>query len=139
MKLKRQIQGNKIRYVNKTHNDTSIRQDFKNLLNQKKVYTVKNINFKSLKNLFALKKETKEKQMKILERKLLDGKTTTLKHSCKNDKAMKELKSFPLNLVLSVSLKKPHDNLICFLKSTHFTLILLIFGSVYLEEFFFHI
>ena len=77
--------------------------------------------------------------MKILERKLLDGKTTTLKHSCKNDKAMKELKSFPLNLVLSVSLKKPHDNLICFLKSTHFTLILLIFGSVYLEEFFFHI
>ena len=43
---------------------------------------------------------------------------------------------FQLNVVLLISSKKPHEILIFFFKSTHFTLILLILGSVYLGEFF---
>ena len=43
---------------------------------------------------------------------------------------------FHLNLVLPISSKKPREILIFFFKSSHFTLILLILGSVYLGEFF---
>ena len=90
---------------------------------------VRNINFKSFKNLAALW-ANKRKLDEDFEKKIVGREDYKSEAELQNDKAMKELKSFHLNLVLPLSSKKPRDILICFFKSTHFTLILLILGSV---------